>query len=250
MRLAFPLLLFLASAAIAQDDDSSGRFRVAIGLGSGNFAFETVDARPTEVLDDDTDAGMLRFQFEGTTRSGIGGGLRFEGIGTDDDLFVRNGANPSEIGYASLFGHATFRFQQHRFAMPLRFGLLLNGLVLNDTVTDQETSYSSIGPYLEIAPEVTLVGSRRSAWSLFGELGVGIAGTAIEVDGDYRDYESSTGFVGLELGTRLRFSAFELSVSYVGRWQSMDESDVEDGFVALGYDAEWNGILIQVGAVF
>lgn len=134
--------------------------------------------------------------------------------------------------------------------MPVRIGLMLNGLVLTENATNDESTYGSIGPYFEVAPEFTIAGRRNVQWSLYGEIGVGVGGTAIDFDGDANDYDSATAFFGLEIGTRLRLANFEVGVAYLGRWQSMDESDEENGLVALGYDAQFQGLMVSVGVVF
>jgi hypothetical protein len=95
-----------------------------------------------------------------------------------------------------------------------------------------------------------LAGRRKTQWSIYGELGFGGGFTVIEIDNDSRDFESSTGFFGLELGTRLKLNKVELSLAYVGRWQSMDRSDPEGGARVLGYDADFQGLMIGVAVVF
>jgi hypothetical protein len=251
MRPTLPLLSLLLAPLCAQDPEE-GRIRLAIGLGAGRFAFDTeTDAGAS--LDDSTSAGFARFQFEGTSARGFGGGVRFEGLESDDDLFADSGFASSDAALGSLFGHFTYRFEEHRFAMPLRVGLLLNGLTLTESGTALETRYASVGPYFEIAPEITIAKSGRTAWSLYGELGFGAGATRVEFDqpsGNELEFDSSTGFFGLELGTRLRFGAFELGFAYIGRWQSMDDSDPEGGLIAVGYDADYQGGLISFGIVF
>lgn len=136
--------------------------------------------------------------------------------------------------------------------MPVRIGLMLNGLVLTENATDNESTFGSIGPYFEVAPEFTIAGRRNVQWSLYSELGVGVGGTAIEFDGDSNDYNSATAFFGLELaGTRLRLANFEhwgSPTSAVG--SLMDQSDEENGQVALGYDAQFQGLTPSLGVVF
>lgn len=242
--LLLPALAVLSLSATAQDD--SPRFRIALGLAGGEFEFST----DSSTLDDRTDAGMFRLEFEATSARGIGGGVRLESVATDDDLFVANGQPASEAGNGSLYGHFTYRLTSHRFAMPIRAGLLFNGLTLQENVSNDEVQYASVGPYFEVAPEFTLIRSGRTQWTLYGQFGFGGGYTAIDIDNDGNDYESSTGFAGLELGTRLYVSAIELGLAYVGRWQSMDESDPENGLVVLGYDASFHGLMFQFGVNF
>ncbi len=245
MRSALPVVLLLASSLAAQDRESP-RFRVGLGLSGGQFDFDSDDSP----LRGDTDAGLLRLQFEGTSRRGIGGGVRLEGIASDDDLFVDQGFTASEASNSTLFGHFTWRLEEHRFAMPIRLGLLLNGFELQEVQSGAETTYSSFGPYFEIAPELTLTRSGKTNWSIYGEFGFGAAATAVDLSGDNRDYETSSGFAGVEIGTRLTFSKVEFGLAYVGRWQSADESDPEGGFVAPGYDTDYQGLLFTFALVF
>jgi hypothetical protein len=233
-------------APLAAQDREEPRFRIGLALSGGRFDFDTEGNN----LDDDQSAGMFRLQFEGTSSRGFGGGVRLESMVSDDDMFVGNGFAATEASNGSLFGHFTYRFESHRFAMPIRAGLLLNGLVLDEVASSDEVTYGSLGPYFEIAPEITLARSGKTAWSLYGELGFGGGFTSIDVEGDSNDYESSTGFFGLELGTRLLIHKIELGLAFVGRWQSMDESDPENNLVVRGYDAEYTGLLFSFGVVF
>ncbi len=192
---------------------------------------------------------MFRLDIEATSRRGFGGGLRIEGIGSDDDLFVDAGFAANEARRSNLFLHFTYRAEAGRFAMPVRIGLLLDGYVLDEDSTGTEQTFGSLGPYLEFAPEFAFVHERKLAWSIYAAVGVGAAVTGIDIDGDPNDYTSSTGFLGLEAGTRLRAGPVTLGIGIVGRWTSMDESDEEDLLVVLGHDTEFVGILISGGIV-
>ena len=246
MRCTHLLPVLLLSVPLLAQDDERARWRIGAALGGGSFEFRT-DGSPA---DDRVDAGFFRLEFEGTSKRGFGGGLRLEGIGSDKDLFQDAGFTPVQARNSTAYGHFTYRLQQHRFAMPIRLGLLLNGLVLDEQGTSNDVTYASLGPYVEIEPELTLTHSRSTNWSLYGRFGVGAGATAIDIDNDPNDYTSSTGFAGVEAGTRLLLGSVELSLAYVGRWQSMDQSDPENGMVALGYDANFQGLLFGVGVVF
>ncbi|MBL8754757.1 MAG: hypothetical protein JNK15_15745 [Planctomycetes bacterium] len=244
--LFLPVLATTLLAPLAAQEREEPRFRIGFALSGGEFDFDSDGSN----LDDNQSAAMFRLQFEGTSRHGFGGGVRLESLATDDDFFVGNGFAATEVGNGSLFGHFTYRLETHRFAMPIRAGLLLNGLVLDEVGSNDEVTYGSFGPYFEIAPEVVLAKRGKTAWSLYGELGFGGGYTAIDVEGDPNEYESSTGFFGLELGTRLLLNKIELGLAYVGRWQAMDESDPEGSQVVLGYDADYNGLLFSFAVVF
>lgn len=246
MRPTLPVVLLSLATTLAAQEQKEARFRIGLGLGGGDFDYETDGSN----LDDKTSAGLFRLLFEGTSRQGIGGGIRLESSVSDDDMFVSSGFPRTEASNGSMFAHFTYRLDTHRFAMPMRAGFLLNDLTLAEQATDNEINFFSFGPYFELAPEVVLVRGGSTQWSLFGEFGFGFGGTAIDIDGDSRDYNSVTTFGGIELGTRVLLGPIELGLSWVGRWQSMDESDPEGGQVVLPYDANFQGGLISFAVVF
>ena len=238
-------VLVLSSSLFAQERERPW-FRVGVGFAGGEFDYRT-DNSP---LDDDTDGALFRLEFEAIGRRGLGGGLRIEGISSDDDLFVGAGFPASEASSGTFYGHFTYRLEEHRFVMPIRIGLLFNGLEIEENVSGESLDYGSIGPYFELEPEVTLARSGRTAWTLYGELGVGAAYTVIDSNTDSNDYDSSTGFLGLEFGTRLLLNKVELSLAYVGRFQSTDDSDPENGLFVRGNDIAFQGLFFGVGVVF
>ena len=255
MRAALLVALSAVSSLVAQEKErEEPRFKIGTAFAGGRFSFDTDGSG----LDDSADAGLFRLSFEAVGRKGIGGGVRFESIVTDDDLFQGTGFASAEAFNGSIFGHFTYRIDQHRFSMPLRAGLLANALVLDQRFTvgagDGDVEYLSFGPYFEIAPEFEVVHAKKFRWSFYGELGFGFGGTAINIDGDPRDYQSVTVFSAIEAGTRFRFGFAELGIAYLGRLQAMDESDVEffagNPQVALGYDSDFQGLLLSFAARF
>lgn len=246
MRAALPAVLLSLTASLAAQEPGEPRFRIGLGLGSGAFDYDTERSN----LDDRTDAGMFRLLFEGTSKKGIGGGIRLDSFVSDDDMFVGAGFPATEATGVSVFSHFTYRVQSHRFAMPLRAGLLLDQLTLDEVASDTELTFTSFGPYFEIAPEIVLARGGKTQWSLFGEFGIGFGGTDIDLGDNEPEYDSFTSFSGLELGTRLQLGPIELGLSYVARWKWMDESDPEGGLVVLAYDADFQGVLLGVAVVF
>lgn len=242
-------VLFLAlgsfAAALPAQDDDDPRFRIGFGLAGGEFRYKT-DESP---LDGDTDAALFRLHLEAVTARGYGGGIRFETLSSDDDLFDDAGFPDTEARQGNLFGHFTYRVAGHRFAMPIRIGFLLDRLTLDQDAAD-EVHFTSAGIKFELAPEITLVRSRGVRWSLFGEAGFAGAGTWIDIEDDSDEYSSGTGYLGLEAGTRLHLGNVELGLSWLGRWQEMDESDEEDGIVVLGYDARFSGLMFTFAVNF
>lgn len=246
-RLAAVVAASLLTLPLAAQEPESARWRIAFGLGGGSLDFE----EDGTARDDSGSAGAFRLGFEGTSRKGFGGGLRLESF-AGPDLQLDAGGENDDVGIASLFGHFTYRVTSHRFAMPVRVGLLANALTIDHTDVDVEESYSSAGLYMEVAPEFTLIRRGRTEWTLYGEVGLGSGGTTVEVDGDGREWDSATVFTGLEFGTRVYLGMCEVSAAFVGRWQSMDESD-PDGSPAVvvpPYDASFTGLWLGFGVVF
>jgi hypothetical protein len=207
------------SLPLAAQDDQHARWRIALGLGAGNLDFD----EDNTARDDDATAGAFRLGFEGTSGAGFGGGLRLESFAASE---MRLGAGTDyDVGMGSMFGHFTYRARAHRFAMPLRL-------------------------YLEAAPEFTLVRRGSTEWTLYGEAGLGSGSTMVEIDNDSREWDSSTGFAGLEFGTRLYLGVCELSAAFVSRWQSMDRTDPDGGVTLPGYDASFSGFWLGFGIVF
>ncbi|MFK7742228.1 MAG: outer membrane beta-barrel protein [Planctomycetota bacterium] len=250
MRRLAPFALLLATPLVAQRFERPF-FRGGVGFAGGQYGFDSSQGG----FDDRTDAGLFLAEFEGTSRYGYGGGFRFEREITrnDDGLFRTNDPfdEGTEARNATFFGHFTYRIAEHRFAMPIRIGLLFHSLTLEDTNNvDPDATYSTLGPYFEIEPEFTMVRSRHFRWSLYGLFGAGVGGTAIDIDGDARDYTSSTGFLSVEAGTRMSFGPAELGVAFVGRYRSMDDSEVEFGQFVFGYDDDFQGLLVTLGVRF
>lgn len=249
MRLLAPCVASLLTLSLAAQDDHAARWRIGLGLGAGTLDFN--DDLPTN--GDSNAAGAFRLGFEGTSSRGFGGGLRVESFAAED-LEFGGSTNDFDVGFASMFGHFTYRVQSHRFAMPVRIGPMIHVLTKDDTtsVVDDTQTHSTFGVMTEIAPEFTLARRGSTTWTLYGELGLGAGGTLVERDDVDDEWDSSSVFTGLELGTRVYLGVCELSLAYVGRWQSMDESDPGDlgGPRQPGYDASFHGALLGFAVVF
>lgn len=249
MRLPFLFVPSLLAASLAAQDDPPARWRIALGVGAGMLEHDD-ESFPRA---DANSAGAFRVGFEGTSRRGFGGGLRLESFAAKELDFSAAPAD-YDVGFGSLFGHFTYRVQSHRFAMPVRIGLLANALTVDNVTTsgDDMATYRTLGIQTELTPEFTLARHGNTTWTVYGEIGLGGGGTTIEIDNDSREWASATVFTGLELGTRVQLGLCELSLAYVGRWQSMDESD-PDGtppLTVLPYDANFHGVMFGVAVVF
>lgn len=244
----------LLTAAALPAQQPQGRFRATVGLAGGSYGFDSELAG----FDDRGDAGMLQLAAEGTTSAGIGGGLRLELAATDDadGLFRSSAADTgTEARNLNVFGHFTYRIEQHRFAMPVRVGLMCNSLRLDDRDGGRpDHDYLSLGPAFEIEPELTLLRRRPLRWSIYGLLGLGAGATTIDVEGDPRDYESSTACFAIEAGTRLCLDHAEFGLAYIGRFRSMARSTFErygsSYDYVQGYDDDFQGLLLTFGVRF
>lgn len=249
MRLHCACVASLLTLSLAAQDESAARWRIGLGLGFGSLDYD--DDLPTS--GDSNGAGAFRLGFEGTSRRGFGGGLRLESFAAED-LEFGGATDDYDVGFGSIFGHFTYRVQSHRFAMPVRVGPLVNVLTKDNVTTpgDDAVTCNTFGVLTELAPEFTLARSGRTTWTLYGELGLGAGSTMVERDGSDEEWDSSSVFTGLELGTRVYLGICELSLAYVGRWQSMDESDPGDlgSPREPGYDASFNGLLFGFAVVF
>lgn len=250
---ALPLLVLSASVlAGALSAQRRPHFHGSLGFAGGRYAFDSDQSG----FDDDANAGLLQARFEATSSRGFGGGIRYEYLRTENDegLF-RDPGNAFDRGTEARSGtfqaHFTYRYQQHRFAMPVRIGVLVNGLVLDDEgATNPESTFVSVGPFFEVEPELTLLRSGPLRWSIYGLMGLSGAATGIDLDGDFRDYTSSSGFFMVEAGTRLRIGPGFVGLAFIGRYQSMDRSDLEGNNFIFGYDSEFEGILLSAGVSF
>jgi hypothetical protein len=242
-------LLFAAALSVpiaAQEHPHPSNFRVEFAAGTGQLEHRT----DSSALDGDADAALFRMHLEAVSRRGIGGGIQFEGIFTDDELFADSGFNATEAQSASLFAHFTYRASARRFMAPLRFGVRFHHYELDDQVLSESIRYGTIGPHFELAPEFRMVDRREVSWSLYGQLSGGIGFTGIDVDNDGNDYYSASVAFGGEFGTRFRAGPIECGLAFVTRWQSMDDSEPENGLIVLGYDATYYGVLFSFSAVF
>ncbi|MFT4512853.1 MAG: hypothetical protein ACI91B_001553 [Planctomycetota bacterium] len=246
--LVLPLLL-LSAQLVAQ---RPLRFQGGFGVAGGTYNFDS----DLSGFEDNATAGLLLAEFEVTNKKGLGGGFRYEYSITENNEGLFRYPNTAfdegtQARSSTFLAHATYLIEQHRFRMPVRVGLLVSGLTLDDDgATNPETTYVSVGPFFEIEPEITLVHAGALEWSLYAQLGFGFAGTSIEIDGDSRDYEATTGFGMIEAGTRLHVGPTSFGIAFIGRYQSMDRSDIESGSFIHGYDSNFQGVLISAGFSF
>ena len=246
MRITSLAVLVLATSIAAQEAANEPRFRIALAASVGNFDFS---GDTGGIGDDDTDAGLFRLSFEYISRSRLGGGVRLESYVTDDDLFAA-GPSGAEARNGSLFGHFTYRLGGDRFEMPLRAGLLASTLTVESNGSGTENEAASFGPYVELAPELTLIKIGPTRWTVYGEFGVGYTATQIDSDALANDFDSTSLFYGAEIGTRLGLGMFEVGLGYLARFQTTDESDAEAGVTFPDFDTTFQGIMLSAALRF
>ena len=252
---SIPSKMVLAATALAASLCAQGaqpqasqwpQFKIEAGFAGGRLEHRTEQSP----LDGDAVAGFGRLSFEGIGDGAIGGGLRFEGFGSEDDLFTSAGFPAIEAGMASLFGHVSFRMERERFVMPIRVGLLFHGYAHEEVATGNTVQFSSFGPQFEVEPELALIHEDQVMWSLYAQFGFGIAATSVDVDTVGDDFETSSFNYGFELGTRLYLGHLVAGLGLVIRGQDIDESDVENGNFVFGIEQDFTGVLLSIGVVF
>lgn len=223
-------------------------FRLDVAFGAGNFKHAT-DGQP--LLDDDTTAGYFRLGFEFVTECGWGGGIRLEGIGTDDDLFVDSGGSASEATDGELLLHATYKLDAGRVQMPIRGGLFFRGYGFEEKATGDRVDWMGAGLKIEIEPDFALLHGDTARWSLYGRLGLGAGGAAVEDDPKIIGSADTTmGAVDLELGTRLRFQHLDVGLGWLLRAANWAESDPVGAVVYREIDTRFSGIELSLAARF
>lgn len=241
----FLLPALLALPACALGDDT--KVRTGLAFGAGSLRHRTDGT----ALDDETDAGYFALGVEAIGDRGLGFGLRFEGIGSDDQMF--QGASvgaPSEASDGELFLHGTGDFGDDAFRFPLRFGLSLRNYSLQENATGAELEWSSFGPRLELSPDLALAQNDAVRWSLTGRVGVGFGATLVSQSSAIDDWETAMGMLDLGLGTRLSFGSVAVDLGWLSRYSSYAESDPANSSVVLGADSEFQGLVLGLTATF
>lgn len=245
---ATPLLLpcCLLSACMFGDEGPSA-VRTTFAFGQGDVEHRTKGT----ALDGKTDANYFAVGLEAIGQEGIGLGFRFEGIGSDDQLFVGAGAgSPSEAADGELFVHGTLDMGDDAARFPVRLGLFGRGYTLQENATGDEISWGTFGPRLEVAPDVAIVHDGGFRWSLTGRLGGAFGGTVVSVTGAPEDWSTVAAMFDVALGTRLELDQFHLDVGWLSRNAHYAESDPANSAVVLAADSEFTGFVLTLGARF
>jgi hypothetical protein len=243
---AFALVLAVTLAPLCAQ--TTVRIDLAVGGGTWEHTTSGVAA-----LSDDTDAGYGRLGFEIIGGNDFGGGLRLEGTVSDDDLFLGSGGLATEASDGDLFLHGTGIFggtQDDLMRMPLRFGLFVRNYRIEEQVSSDSIDWTSVGPRIEIEPELRLVRGDDVQWSFYARAGGSFGVTTIETDLSSDSFDSTTLGFDFGLGTRLQLGPAQIDLGFLLRTQTVDESDDVGGLFIREIDAEFRGIVLGAAVVF
>jgi hypothetical protein len=226
----------LAPQEHAPEPDSGVRFHFDSAFGTGRLQHLTDGFTERS---DSTKADYYRLGFELLTKNQLGGGLRIEGVASDDDLFVASGNLAHKATDASVLAHFTSQFDIGRARIPIRVGLCLRSYEVEDGPTVPEIEWRGIGPYLELEPDIPLVHGETARVSLRGRLGVGFGEAEIGTEPASRDYDGKSTSLDFAIGAHVEIGHFDLGVAYLVRRLGV-ESD--GGPLFSDIDVQFEGI--------
>lgn len=226
----------------AQEPERSGgaRWRFQLDLGGGEFEHDTRNS----FVDGETDAGFLRLRGEVFSRKGFGGGLTYEGIGSDDDLFVDEGAGRAEAGIADVYAYFAYELRTRRLLMPLRIGPAVRAYELDRQDSGVETTWSTTSLRIQAEPDVALVETPGVRWSLYALASLAIGGGEADDNPGTRANDVDAFHHGFEFGTRLLLGPMRLGLAYVVR----DDHYRDSAFGNV--DTTFQGAMFTFGTVF
>lgn len=204
------------------------------------------------ILEDDTSASFVGLIVEGNSRSGFGGGLSLEIMGSDDNLFEDQGA-PAQAATLEFAPFFLYRVRAgERFRMPVRVGPWIHVLTLDDQASSDSLDWVSYGLRAAVEPEIAVVHSPNFDLTLFAGLSLAAGATTIQEDfsGIDETYDSTSTAFGFELGPRFRWTHFFAGISYLHRGLSVDESEFVNNFAIRAIDTSYDGIAVTFGGGF
>jgi hypothetical protein len=229
-------------------DEHGLRVRIDLEVGGGNLKHNTHGA-PT--LQDNTDAGYFRLGGELIGHSNVGGGIRLQGIGSSDDLFVDSGGPRSQASDGEVFFHGTGLFESSGFEMPVRFGLYLRGYEIEDKTTNDKLNYGSAGIRLEVAPDLAIAGGDSVRWSIGGMFAVEFGNATVTDDPKViGDAHSHMHGFDVGIGTKLLVHPFEFGVGWLYRRMDVAQSDTVGGSFYRAIDTEFSGLVLSMAVRF
>lgn len=214
-------------------DQPRGMFYVRGSIGQLEVETESLTTPSiTSTLDSDAWLGELGFEAIGRT---VGGGLRFGGFNSDDDLTATPLTVESTGGGAYFFPHLTIRPGGGRFRIPIRIGPEIRANTVdadgrNNVVSlDATTDALAVGAGFEVEPEFDIIRRNRFALSAYGRLhgGIGAATVNFETATNDTDFDTDATFFGGEAGVRMQLAKFMLSGGFMVHQTVYDVTDTE-----------------------
>jgi hypothetical protein len=230
-----------APAAMPEPAADGLRLHVELAAGTGRFELTTNNS-PSRT--GHTDAGYVSLTLELIGEHDTGGGIRLEGMRTDDDLFLDTGGIRSRGTDSDVFLFGTGLFGDGiETRVPLRLGLLARNLALKDLAADVSTEWQAVGLGFECEPDFALAHDGPVRWSLYGRFGFAFALATVSTAPATFDADSKMRSVDVGVGTRLQFGAGELGVGWLYRAVSFDESAAVNGARFAAIDGHFSGLI-------
>ncbi len=227
---------------------NNARSTAQLSLGAGSYEVDIAD-----VGNDSTAGGLFELAFESVPETKFGGGARVRGLASDDDLDddpLDGSPGTAEARDAEWFFHGTYDGGVDGKRLPLRMGLSIRSLKLQDSISENGTTWSSVGPRVEFAPSLPLNDSDEIAVSATGLLGLGYSLTSIEDDTLGLDWDSDAVFVDAGVGLRCEFNRAYVDLGYRYLSSRYAESDVNGGLFVREIDATFSGLVFTLGFTF
>lgn len=226
-------------AEIAPETTGSLRICIDVAAGAGTLKQTTQN---NSGRDGDTEAYYVRFGVEMLGSSGFGGGIRAEGVQSDDELLldtlgIRTTATDSE-----LFLHGTGIYGDDDARTAIRLGVFTRTYDQKDKATDQRLEWSSFGLRLEVEPELTILHKDGLRWSGFGRGSIAMGLTTASSHPATFDADASMLGLDVGIGTRVQIYGFEFGMGYNYRTLSLEQSETINGQAFAGVDMTYSGL--------
>ncbi len=227
---------------------SSSRTSATLGVGGGHYKVKSAGGGSGEAR-----AGLVEAAFESLADNDFGGGVRVRGIRSDDDL-DGDGAGPGSATLQATDGewyfHGTYDGADGVDRMPLRFGLSLRRLKVEDTSDQDAIEWNSVGPRAELAPEWAISQWGDDRLAVCGLVGVGYGFTNIQTNLAATDFETSALFLDLGLGVRATLNGLILDLGYRYSTSHYSQSEVASSAIVVETDADFSGLVFTIGGRF
>lgn len=185
-----------------------------------------------------------------------GGGLIFETIKVDNNLFETTGSLGADSRVINIFpyGGIVIRPENSIFRMPLRGGVLFNYFDFEES--NQTTQWWSL--YFRGSVEPSLVFPIGDAMELciFAEGNIGYGGSVVDIRGDQWHHSEETADAthtyGYEAGFRISDEHMWLGLSWISRMAQIDETSksISRSLIAPETEYAFDGIVLTAGFRF